>query len=651
MYLVEASYVFGGRQVRLPYSTGLLWSHCQTNDTIKTNYELTDILFVRDEIETFIDSIENPSVVGFSCFVWNWAFNNEVAEKVKQRYPDCVIVYGGQHQPSADRLKHETDFFVKHPYVDILVHGEGELTFENILLENLEEKDWSKVSGITYKKEDNTFVTNPTRLRIGDIDKMPSPYLNGLMDRFVDKWKHKYVFTATIESVRGCPYRCTYCEIGDLYFQKIRPQSYEKIEAEFTWMSKNKVEYVDNADSNFGLYFDRDYKIAELLVKLKEKYGFPMVFRNDWAKDRGIKLIPIAQKLKDGDMAKGLTMALQSFNPATLKAIMRKNIVNDDIQEFIDKCNEINLPIYAELIVGLPEETLDSFKDGIFKLINFGLHNYVGIYPLSILPNTPFGDPDYIDKYKIKYTKTKALYYHITETEIDESEEEDIAIETATMTFDELLQAHEFRWFIMITHFFGLTQFISRFVKNHSNIGYEVFYTKLHEQFSENTDSVLGKEIADFKVALKDVFTNNRYWGWYLEDNRTWEFDEGSIVKIWKQVDKFYDEIKQFLLDNNFVENEKILDTALYFQKHAIINPDKKYPYKLKLPYNIHEVINQNKPLANGGYELSVDSNAGKNYRGDYIKWCRDLFWWGRKEGRYKSIMENKSDIQKTSMG
>ena len=237
MDLVEASYVFGGRQVRLPYSTGLLWSHCQTNDTVKTNYELTDILFVRDEIETFIDSIENPSVVGFSCFVWNWAFNNEVAEKVKERYPDCVIVYGGQHQPSADRLKHETDFFVKHPYVDILVHGEGELTFENILLENLEEKDWSKVSGITYKKEDNTFVTNPTRLRIDDIDKMPSPYLNGLMDRFVDKWKHKYVFTTTIESVRGCPYRCTYCEIGDLYFQKIRPQSYEKIEAEFTSVS------------------------------------------------------------------------------------------------------------------------------------------------------------------------------------------------------------------------------------------------------------------------------------------------------------------------------------------------------------------------------------------------------------------------------
>ena len=651
MYLVEASYVFGGRQVRLPYSTGLLWSHCQTNDTIKTNYELTDIFFIRDEVETFIDSIENPSVVGFSCFVWNWELNNEVAKKVKEKYPDCVIVYGGQHQPSADRLKHKTDFFEKHPYVDILVHGEGELTFENILLENLKGKDWSKVNGITYQKEDGKFQTNQSQMRIADIDSMPSPYLDGLMDRFVDKWKHKYVFTATIESVRGCPYRCTYCEIGDLYFQKIKPQSYEKIEAESIWMSKNKVEYVDNADSNFGLYFDRDYKIAELLVKLKEEYGFPVVFRNDWAKDRGVKLIPIAQKLKDGDMAKGLTMALQSFNPATLKAIMRKNIVNDDIQEFIDKCNEINLPIYAELIMGLPEETLDSFKDGIFKLINFGLHNYVGIYPLSILPNTPFGDSDYLDKYKIKYTKTKGLYYHITEEEIEENESEKICISTDSMNYNDMMKAYDFRWFIMITHFFGLVQVVSRFLNSTDKINYRDFYESMWEHFKNKPETVLGKEIKKYRESIRKVFTEERHWGWYLEDNRTWEFDEGSIVKIWKQVDKFYDEIKQFLIDNNFLQNEKILDTLLYFQKHAIINPDKKYPYKLKLSYNIHEVINQNKPLANGGYELFVDSNADKDYKGDYMKWCRDLFWWGRKEGRYKSIMENKGDLQKKTMG
>jgi len=629
----------------------LLWSHCKTNKVIRKNYELSDILFVRDEVDKFVKQIKNPSVIGFSCFVWNWAFNNEVAKIIKEKYPDCLIIYGGQHQPSVERLKHEQDFFKENPYVDIIVHGEGELTFEEILLKNLKDKDWDSIAGITYQTENCKFKTTSTRKRIENIDVMPSPYLDGVMDKVVEMWKDKYIFTASVETVRGCPYRCTYCEIGSLYFQKLRTQSFDKMHKEFEWLAKNKVEYIDNADSNFGLYKERDTKIVDLLVDLKKKYGFPIVFRNDWAKDKGIDLIPIAQKLKDGDMNKGLTMALQSLNPNTLKAIMRKNIISGNMEEFISKCNDIDLPLYAELIVGLPEETLDSFKDGVYKLIEMGLHNYSGIYPLSILPNTPFGDPNYIEKYKIKYTKTKALYYHITESEIDESEEENIVVETSTMTFEDILKAHEFKWFMMINHFFGLTQFVARFLKNYSDIEYKDFYEKLQEHFNDNPNTVLGNEIKELRVALKEVFTKNRYWGWYLEDKRTWEFDEASIVKIWKKVDLFYEEIKDFILESNYISDETILDTVIYFQKNSIVNPNKKYPYKLKLPYNIHDVINKRKPLTNGGYELTIDSNAKKNYKGDYIKWCRDLFWWGRKEGRYKSIMENKSDIQKTSMG
>jgi putative methyltransferase len=619
----------------------LLWSHCKTNNIIEKNYKLSDILFVRDEIDKFVENIHNPTVIGFSCFVWNWAFNNEVAKIVKEKYPDCLIIYGGQHQPSVERLKHEQDFFKKNPYVDIIVHGEGELTFEEILLENLKDKNWDSIAGITYQTKDYKFKTTPTRKRIENIDVMPSPYLDGVMDKLVEEWKDKYIFTASVETVRGCPYRCTYCEIGSLYFQKLRPQSFDKMHKEFEWMAKNKVEYIDNADSNFGLYEERDMQIVDLLISLKKKHGFPLIFRNDWAKDKGADLIPIALKLKDADMAKGLTMALQSLNPDTLKAIMRKNIISGNMEEFINKCNDIDLPLYAELIVGLPEETLDSFKSGIYKLIEMGLHNYSGIYPLSILPNTPFGDPTYIEKYKIKYTKTKALYYHITESEIDESEEENIVIETSTMTFEDILKAHEFKWFMMINHFFGLTQFVARFLKNHSDIEYEDFYEKLQEYFSNKPNTVLGNEIKELRVALKEVFTDNRYWGWYLEDKRTWEFDEGSVVKIWKKIDLFYQEIKSFIIKSDLIKNVDVLDAVIDFQKNALLNPNLTYPYKFKLQYNIGDVIENNQPLYNGGYELTINSKTNKDYNGDYINWATEVLWWGRKEGRYKSIVEN----------
>jgi len=646
IYLLEASYVFkpspeANGQVRLPYSTGLIWSHCKLNKTITDNYELTDILFVRTSPQEFFEEIKNPDIVGISCFVWNWDFNKKLAEKIKKKYPNCTIVCGGQMQPTAESITWNKNFFKEHPYIDMLVHGEGELIFEQILLENLKDKNWDNVKGITYKVGDS-YKTTDTMIRINNIDDMPSPYLNGMMDKFVERYKDDYSFTTTIESVRGCPYRCTYCEIGDLYFQKIHPQSLEKLTKEIQWMSDNKVVYIDNADSNFGLYFDRDLEIAKILVDLKKKTGYPETFRNDWAKDRGESLIPIAQTLAEGDMNKGLTMALQSLNDDTLVAIKRRNVISkkDGIQEFLEKCNSINLPVYAELILGLPEETLDSFKDTAYKLMDYGQHNYMGVYPLSVLPNTPFGNPEYVKKYGIQTIQTKGLYYHITADEIEENETEKICASTNSMNFDDMMRAYDFRWFIMITHFFGLVQVISRFLNTTDKLEYRKFYESMWEYFKDKPETILGKEIEEYRESIRKVFTEERYWGWTFQDsNYTWEFDEGSFIKLVDNLDELYDEVKVFL--DGYFEDKFLLDAVVDFQKDFLVGVDKQYPFNKTYPLNIKDVIDKKAPIKNGGYTYTFDTNCKcKNYENNKFKWCRELFWWGRKEGRYKTMIK-----------
>ena len=77
-----------------------------------------------------LSRIKNPDIVGFSHFVWNEQINNDLAKKVKNKYPNCLIIYGGQSTPKQDRCK---DFFKIHPYVDVLIHGEGEITFKKLL--------------------------------------------------------------------------------------------------------------------------------------------------------------------------------------------------------------------------------------------------------------------------------------------------------------------------------------------------------------------------------------------------------------------------------------------------------------------------------------------------------------------------------------
>ena len=179
VYLFEINDVIAN-QIKLPYSTGLIWSYCILDKEIEKNYNLDGWFYYREDDDVIFDKIENPSVVGFNCFVWNWKFNLIMAERIKQKYPDCVIVCGGWQQPIADRSQ---GFFETHPYIDILVHGEGEITFKEILLENIKQKpDFKTVAGCSVKNEDLTTFVTEARPRIKNLNEMPTPYLNGLFD-------------------------------------------------------------------------------------------------------------------------------------------------------------------------------------------------------------------------------------------------------------------------------------------------------------------------------------------------------------------------------------------------------------------------------------------------------------------------------------
>jgi putative methyltransferase len=170
VYLFEISDIIEN-QVKLPYNTGLIWGYCTQDDTIKSNYELGGWIYYRDKIDSILSKVENPSIVGFSNFVWNTQINYLLAKKIKEKYPNCLIVFGGQGTPKSDRI---SNFFVQHPYIDITVQGEGEISFKEILLENLKENpNFKSVSGITINGDKH--ITTPPRPRIKDIDSMPRP--------------------------------------------------------------------------------------------------------------------------------------------------------------------------------------------------------------------------------------------------------------------------------------------------------------------------------------------------------------------------------------------------------------------------------------------------------------------------------------------
>ena len=92
----------------LMYSVGLLQAYCQTIEEINENFDFKEILYLREDVDLISARLEQPKVVGISCYIWNWEHSKAVARSGKARYPDCLVVMGGPQVPLRSQ-----DFFTR----------------------------------------------------------------------------------------------------------------------------------------------------------------------------------------------------------------------------------------------------------------------------------------------------------------------------------------------------------------------------------------------------------------------------------------------------------------------------------------------------------------------------------------------------------
>jgi radical SAM superfamily enzyme YgiQ (UPF0313 family) len=157
-------------------------------------------------IECFEDAIvtNNYDIVGFSYYSWNSRLSSILAEKLKFHQPNCIIIFGGPNLPIDVKLQEEV--VRAHSHVDLFIEKEGEAAFTNcvdtLITHNL---DVSAVKALKLPSVrsvlNNEFLTSPLEPRIMDLDRIPSPYLIGLMDEFLEAG-----FVPIMETNRGCPF-------------------------------------------------------------------------------------------------------------------------------------------------------------------------------------------------------------------------------------------------------------------------------------------------------------------------------------------------------------------------------------------------------------------------------------------------------------
>lgn len=329
----------------------------------------------------------------FSDYIWNIDAHLAASHRIKERLPGSVVVHGG---PSVPRAADEcAEFLRSNPSIDFVCIGEGEGTAPDLLAALASGGEPSSVAGIAFLR-DGGLVQGPPRERSRNLDTLPSPYLTGEFDRFLGSGPRSI---ATIETNRGCPYSCAFCDWGQATMQRVNRFSLERVKAEFAYAAERGVSVIELTDANFGI-LERDVEIAQFVAGLRSRLGYPREFHANYAKNAPARVTEIVRILRGGGLLSQATLSIQTYDQDVLADIKRSNIKTANYDALLRQFRSDDLPIQTEIMMALPGSTLESFVRDLQWASDRDLRAHISW--TTVLPNTAMAAPDYIDRYAIR---------------------------------------------------------------------------------------------------------------------------------------------------------------------------------------------------------------------------------------------------------
>ena len=573
----------------LPYSAGVIWSYSLADPAIRERFKVTEFLWRREAIEETAERLCQNDMVAFSTYVWNHRYNYELARQIKARNPNTVILFGGPEPAITD-----VNIFRDNPFMDLIICYEGEITFKRVL-EVFDTKNWESVAGLLINRNGEAVKTEEAK-RIESLEEVESPYLSGIFDQLIADHP-EVTWQGTLETNRGCPYQCTFCDWGSLTYNKVKKFKLERVFAELEWMAQHNFDWISITDANFGMYPERDGMIADKIIECQEKYGSPRTFSVAWAKNQKKEVIDIVKKLLDAKgFNQGLTLSVQSLDLDVLENIRRKNMEMNKLNEVFELCDQRNIPAYTELILGLPGETLETWKKNFYALYELNQHTGITTFQAQLLENA---EMNLLQKKLFKITSQPVTDYFAGSYSVEHSDESiDVITGTKDMPTPVMLDAQIFAWFQTTFHINGFATLVARFINKYLNISYNDYYEELFAHFM--TNEWVKKEESEARMYFNNWMMTGRInhpkigveiHGWNIIHRTSMNMHQEN------QVEQLYDHLEQFLERYNLPPD--LLASLMKLQRSYYIKYDDRnqYPMNLQLEYNIWEYLSFSKPL------------------------------------------------------
>ncbi len=560
LYFVQPSVLYDGRSLYLPYASGCLAAYAMQFERIADEYELAGFIVKREPIEDSLKRFKDPDVVSFSCSSWNTEFNKALAKRIKEQYPDCVTVFGGHNIPE------DNNVILDMPYADHIIFGEGERSFCSLLEAIADGSDTSDVPNVVSRKDGRTVPGK--RVSYTDLDRYVSPYTSGVFDSLLDEYP-EIVFYGVLETNRGCPYQCAYCDWS--FSPKLRVFPIEKVFNDILWFKDHKIEYVFCADGNFGI-LDRDVEITKFIIETRKKYGYPKAFNTNYAKNSDDNVFEISKLLFDNGILKAISLAYQTVCEQALINTNRKNFTLEAFSDLVKRYNRAGIPTNTDLILGLPGETYESFCDGINTLMEAGQQGIFTVYSCQVYPNSPMGQKKYREKFGIKTRRMPLNVYHAAPMSDGITEYSEIITQTATMPYEDMLRSALFFACIIGLHHGGILKFISLYARHELGISFVSFYKKLLDYIFDRPDTFLNRLFNTIKAQCEAE--DSREWTYFNPAVAPigWSLDEGVLLETLHNFDRFWAEIPPFI--NELGIPAEINDQLCRYQRFVIRLPD-----------------------------------------------------------------------------
>lgn len=528
-----------------PLALGMIFSALKAHDggALARRFQLLPITYLapKDFLEGPYRKF-GPGVWLFSNYMWSVNQNLKVSEAVKRHDPRNLTVHGGPSTPAYPQAC--ADFMARYRSVDIAVHGEGEVAaaqvFERISRceggqVGYDSESLAEVAGISFRQAGPEPVRRTLpRVRLRELDVIPSPYQEGVFDRY-----NGTVDAAIVETNRGCPFACTFCDWGSATNGKVAKFDLERVKREIEWVGRNRVRVLWIADANFGM-LRRDTEIAEWIVDVKSRHGFPQEVVVNYTKNTTRRLADIIAVFTAGEIVSQGIISIQTSDEQTLEVINRENIKTEKYDELIAVFDAAGLPLSTDLMIGLPGITVEAFDRDLQRYIDVDVQ--VKAYPTQLLPNSPMADPEYREKYRI------------------ETDEDGFLVSCHSYSRSELRGMKAIYEAYVAAEGYGALRYVMRYLQwEHGKRAIDFLH-----------------ELLDASRAAPDRFPTIT---WVLRYFNTLKCMPGG----WR---RFYDDVARFIRETYGIERDAALDVVLRVNELAMPDEALDYPRKARLAHD-----------------------------------------------------------------